>query len=147
MTGIEKEVKKEVKKVVVVYDVNDDVKKEEFLKEWKKRRYFVFETAFNADVYAVLEEVSKPLFYVWESDEWEKDNVVFLLTEFELKHIKLYDDDRILSREEVIKENLEKLYKFDFIIDSQTQLTKAINILKQEKEALKKEIENTDKTE
>jgi len=29
---------------------------------------------------------------------------------------------------------LEKLYKFDFIIDSQTQLTKAINILKQEKE-------------
>jgi len=144
MTGIEKEVKKEVKKVVVVYDVNDDVKKEEFLKEWKKRRYFVFETAFNADVYAVLEEVSKPLFYVWESDEWEKDNVVFLLTEF---GIKLYDDDRILSREEVIKENLEKLYKFDFIIDSQTQLTKAINILKQEKEALKKEIENTDKTE
>jgi len=139
MTGIEKEVKKEVKKVVVVYDVNDDVKKEEFLKEWKKRRYFVFETAFNADVYAVLEEVSKPLFYVWESDEWEKDNVVFLLTEF---GIKLYDDDRILSREEVIKENLEKLYKFDFIIDSQTQLTKAINILKQEKEALKKQLLN-----
>jgi len=127
MTGIEKE----VKKVVVVYDVNDDVKKEEFLKEWKKRRYFVFETAFNADVYAALEEVSKPLFYVWESDEWEKDNVVFLLTEFE--HIKRYDDDRIWSREEVIKENLEKLYKFDFMIDSQT-LTKAINILKQEKE-------------
>jgi len=119
MTGIEKTgIEKEVKKVVVVYDVND-VKKEEFLKEGKKRRYFVFETAFNADVYSALEEVSKPLFYVWES-EWEKDNVVFLLTEFGIK----------------------KLYKFDFLIDSQTQLTKAINILKQEKEALKKQLLN-----